>query len=89
MRPLSDGRALRHRPLSAFATWQLKELGTNSLHNYARWRLRLVPHLSGPAELLELHWVVSEPIAIGVGRVVGSPTEEPDPGLRRVLLSVL
>ena len=60
-RPLFDGRALRHRALSAFATWQLKELGTNSLYNYACWRLRLVPHLSGPAELLELHWVDSKP----------------------------
>ena len=62
-RPLFDGRALRHRALSAFATWQLKELGTNGLYNYACWRLRLVPHLSGQAELLELHRVESKPIA--------------------------
>ena len=62
-RPLSDGRALRHRTLSECATWHLKELVSNSLYNYACWRLRLVTHLSGPAELLELPWVVSEPIA--------------------------
>ena len=61
--PLSDGRNLRHRALSECAIWQPKELGTNSLYNYACWRLRLVTHPSGPAELLELHWIDSMPRA--------------------------
>ena len=60
---LSDGWALEHRALSERASWTLKELGTNSLYKYVCWRLRLVTHTSGPAELLELPWFVSEPIA--------------------------
>ena len=34
-RPLSDGQALQQRALSECATWQLKQLGTNSLYKYA------------------------------------------------------
>ena len=40
-----------------------ENFGTKSLYKYACCRLRLVTHPSGPAELLELPWVVSEPIA--------------------------
>ena len=60
---LSDGWALEHRALSERASWTLKELGTNSLYKYTCCRLRLVTHPSGSAELLKLHWVVSEPTA--------------------------
>ena len=63
LRPLSDEWALRHCALSECATFKLKERGTNSLYKYVSWRLRLVTHTSGPAELLELPWFVSEPIA--------------------------
>ena len=45
------------------ANWQLKELGTNSLYKYACCRCRLVTHPSGQAELPELPWVLSQPIA--------------------------
>ena len=51
----SEGRALRLCALSECATSQLKELGTNSLYNYACWQLRLVTHPSGLAELHELN----------------------------------
>ena len=45
------------------ASWQLNELGTNSLYKYACCRCRHVTHPSGPAELPELPWVLSGPIA--------------------------
>ena len=54
LRLLSDGRALKLLALSECATWQLKELATNSLYKYACCPLRLLTHPSGPAELLEL-----------------------------------
>ena len=63
LRPLSDGRALQLHALSECDTRQPKELATNTLYNYACWRLSLLTHPSGPAELLGLPWVVSEPIA--------------------------